>query len=58
MEKLICAFCEKKIIDDGEFVVRSYVRGVADILHNDCLFNYLLENTTNEYLSYDEVDDN
>ena len=55
LKKLICAFCEKEIIDDGEFVIKSYVRGVADIIHNDCHFNYLIENTSNECLTYEEV---
>lgn len=55
MKKIICAFCKTEIRNDGEFVIKSHIRGVGEIIHNDCHFNYLLENTTNEYLSYEEV---
>lgn len=55
MKKLMCAFCQKEIKDDGEFVIKSNVRGAVEFVHNNCHYNYLCEHTANDYLSYDEA---
>jgi len=53
---MLCYVCDKKLINDGELIIKSFVGGTINYVHTECHYQHLLNSCTDKYLEYKDFE--